>query len=102
MQHVLNTIIILYIYYSFSAIPDFLPVSETLTFGPSTAVSQCRNVTVVNDIALESDELVQLALESSDSAVTIPNPIANVVIIDLDREYSELLILQTLTYLLVE
>lgn len=55
-------------------------------FGPTTATSQCRNVTIVNDNTLEGDELVQLSLESSDSAVVIPNPIANVIIIDLDSE----------------
>ena len=70
----------------FPAIPDFLPVFETLTFGPSAATAQCRNITVVNDNALEGDELVQLSLESSDSAVIIPNPIANVIVIDLDSK----------------
>ena len=60
---------------------------ETLAFGLTTATSsQCRNVTVVNDSALESDELVQLSLESSDSAVIITNPIVNVVIIDVDSK----------------
>lgn len=57
-----------------------------LTFGPSTAISQCRNVTVVNDNALEGDELVQLSLEPFDDAVVISDPIANVIIIDLDSK----------------
>ncbi len=57
-----------------------------LTFGPSTAITQCRNVTIVNDDALEGDELVQLSLESLDSAVVISNRIVNVIIIDLDSK----------------
>ena len=59
-----------------------------LTFGPSTATSQCRNITLANDDALEGNELVQLSLESLDSAVIIPNPIANVIIIDLDSKWN--------------
>ena len=81
------TIMIINISPNFIAIPDFLPIFETLTFGPTTATSsQCRNITVVDDNALESDELIQLSLESSDNAVIIPNPTINVVIIDLDSE----------------
>ena len=67
-------------------VADLLPFFEILIFGPSTTTTQCRNITVVNDNALESDQLIQLSLESSDSAVLIPNPIVNILIIDLDSK----------------
>jgi hypothetical protein len=70
----------------FFPIADYVRFFEVLTFGPSTATTQCRNVTIVNDDALEGDELVQLSLESLDSAVTISNRIVNVIIIDLDSK----------------
>ena len=57
-----------------------------LTFTPNSATSQCRNVSVVDDNILEDNEVIQLLIESNDSAVNIANPIVGVPIIDDDSE----------------
>lgn len=70
-----------------SAVIDFVPVTEQLTFDAISATSAlCRTVTIVNDNIFEDDEIFQISIESSVSAVIIPNPLVNVTIIDTDSE----------------
>ena len=44
---------------------------------------------VVDDLALEDDEIVQLSIEPLDStAIVLANPIVNVTIIDMDGKFA--------------
>lgn len=73
-----------------SDVTDFVPITEVLSFDPvSPTDPQCRTVTIINDNILEDDEVIQILIESSDSAVIISNPSVNVTIIDIDSEFHD-------------
>lgn len=60
--------------------PDFIPVDQELTFDPSAnQLVQCATVQIVNDSLLESVEMFEAVLNSSDPDISI-RPFSNTIV----------------------
>lgn len=60
--------------------PDFIPVNQELTFDPSAnQLIQCATVQIVNDSLLESVEMFEAVLNSSDPDISI-RPFSNTIV----------------------
>lgn len=79
------------IFIHWTAATDIVPLTEMLTFDPVSVTTQCRSVLVVDDSALEDNEVIQISIESSDSAAVIVDPTASATIIDTDSESRKIL-----------
>ena len=64
--------------------------TQTLVFTSTSGRELCRNITIINDMLLESNEIFTIILSSSDSAVRLTNTQSLVTIIDdeINSKYS--------------
>ena len=64
---------------------DYETINEVLTFGPNET-RQCVNMSIINDLTMEPDEIFSLSLTTASSntplSISLNSTAANVVIID--------------------
>lgn len=71
---------------SIAATEDFIPISEILTFKLVTSNTQCVNISILNDLIIESDEEFFLQTIDTNLTETTPQTVA-ITIIDDDGEF---------------
>ena len=65
---------------SLAANYDYIPVSYTLTFGPSYQSEQCIKIQIINDSLAEDWERFTVQLATNSSAINITTPQFNIYI----------------------
>lgn len=66
---------------------DYGALSTSLTFEPTNSLGPlCVNISIVDDTAVEDDELFIVQLDTSDSAIIIAPNTSSVVILNDDGE----------------
>ena len=63
---------------------DYMAVSDSLTFGPSSPTKQCVSITLLDDDYLEENETFSVSASTADSAVDIVSDTTVVTIVDND------------------
>ncbi len=68
---------------------DYVPLNLTEEFLPDNQDEMCFNLTVVEDVIVEENELFFVSLSSQDSAVRIPGDAnqLNITLVDNDCKY---------------
>ena len=69
---------------SASELKDFSKLLHTMAFSESDGDRLCVNVTIIDDLLLENDEIFNLLLTSTDSAVSVELNMTTVTILDDD------------------
>ena len=83
-------------FYNLYIVDDYISLNETLEFPAESSLGTriCVNVTIVNDVRVESEEDFSISLSSIDPVIIIDpdSEVLNVTILSEDRKFTNMII----------